>query len=171
MNNQILALSRRLQHPVRLCLAALLCATAAPLLRAQTTNEFTSSTIIVATNTAYDGENIVIDGCTLTVDGTHTFNSISLSNGAVLTHQPATAVQTFSLVLTVTNNVFVDSTSSINVSGCGYLPGYTLDDSTNGAANNTAGGSYGGLGGLCCGSTSDAVYGDFHYPNELGSGS
>ena len=34
-----------------------------------------------------------------------------------------------------------------------------------------AGGSYGGLGGLCCHSTDNAVYGDYHFPNELGSGS
>ncbi len=97
--------------------------------------------------------------------------NLSLVNGAVLTHQATTAAQEYSLVLTVTSNLLVDGASSINASGLGYLPGYTLGNTPNGAADNTAGGSYGGLGGLCCNSTSDAVYGDYRNPDELGSGS
>ena len=37
---------------------------------------------------SYDGQDIVVTNCTLTVDGTHTFNSLQLLNGAVLTHSP-----------------------------------------------------------------------------------
>ena len=99
--------------------------------------------------------------------------SLSLLNGAVLTHLPATTNREYSLVLSVTNDLLVDGTSRIDVSGRGYLPGYTLGNTTNGAANFTAGGSYGGLGPVCCGSSSVAngPYGDYHNPNELGSGS
>jgi hypothetical protein len=35
---------------------------------------------------SYDGQDIVVTNCTLTVDGTHTFNSVQLLSGAVLTH-------------------------------------------------------------------------------------
>ncbi|HEX4263718.1 MAG TPA: hypothetical protein VH597_05210 [Verrucomicrobiae bacterium] len=35
---------------------------------------------------SYDGQDIVVTNCTLTVDGTHTFNSVQLLNGSVLTH-------------------------------------------------------------------------------------
>ena len=102
---------------------------------------------------------------------THRFASVQLIGGAVLTHQAATTNQIYALQLTIAGNLLVDASSSINASGLGYLEGYTLGNTTNGAAYFTAGGSYGGLGGLCCHSTDNAVYGDYHFPNELGSGS
>src|SRR5690349_11301349 len=114
---------------------------------------FTNNTLIDASNLAYEGQDIVITGCTVTANGRHAFNSVSLLNVGVLSHQPTTASQEYSLVLHVTNNLLVDATSSIDVSGDGYLAGYTFGNTTNGAANHTAGGSYGGLGGLCCNST------------------
>jgi hypothetical protein len=163
----------RLHVASRLWLAALLCATFAPPLRAQTTTVFTNSTLILANNTAYDGQNVVIDKCTVTLIGPHAFNNLTITNGAVLTQQPTTDAQEYYLTVTVTNNLLVDSNSSINASGCGYLAGYTFGNTTTGAASFTAGGSYGGFGGLCCGGSSidNAVYGDYHHPNELGSGS
>jgi len=94
-----------------------------------------------------------------------------LVNGAILSQQPATTNLAYSLVLAVTNNLLLDAASSINVSGDGYLPGYTVGNTTVGAAVNGAGGSYGGLGGVFGVSAANAVYGDYHDPNELGSGS
>jgi RHS repeat-associated protein len=129
----------------------------------------------VATNTAFLVDNLLVAGTNVIVKPEHQMpvlaGSISITNGAEMTHQPTTTSQPYSLLLTVTNNLLVDGTSTINVSACGYLPGYTLGNTTNGAANNTAGGSYGGLGGICCSSTGNAVYGDYHNPDELGSGS
>jgi len=132
---------------------------------------FTTNTLIDAGNTAYDGQDIVVINCTLTVNGPHSFNSLQVVNNAVVTHQATTASQEYSLLLTVASNLIVDATSKIDVSGRGYLQGRTLGNTTVGAATLVAGGSYGGLGGFGWnGSTTNAVYGDYQNPNELGSG-
>ena len=52
----------------------------------QATTVFTSATTISETNTTYDGQDIAIVGTTVTIDGAHSFNSVQLANGAVLTH-------------------------------------------------------------------------------------
>ena len=67
---------------------------------------FTSNTTISETNTSYDGQDIVIDGSiTVMIDGPHAFNSLLLTNGAVLTHSPCTASATHKLDLTVPHEV------------------------------------------------------------------
>ena len=47
---------------------------------------FTSNTTITETNLAYEGQDIVISGAgvTVAIDGPHAFNSLLLTNGAVL---------------------------------------------------------------------------------------
>jgi hypothetical protein len=95
---------------------------------------FTSATLIGETNLAYEGKNILINGATVTIDGPHSFGSVHLINGAVLTHTANTATQTHALVLTVSEQVIVDATSRIDVSGKGCDSGGWF-----------AGGSYGGL--------------------------
>ena len=47
---------------------------------------FTSDTIVSFNNTNYDGENIIVTNCTLTVDGLHSFASLQVLSGATLTH-------------------------------------------------------------------------------------
>src|SRR5260221_8488307 len=68
---------------------------------------FTSNTIISETDTTYDGQDIVIDGSgfTVTMDGAHNFNSLFLTNGAMLTHSPCTATVTHKLDLRITNAI------------------------------------------------------------------
>src|SRR5260370_36220120 len=51
---------------------------------------FTSDTLIGINNTNFDGQDIAVTNCTLTVDGNHAFLSVNLLNGAVLTHSPST---------------------------------------------------------------------------------
>ena len=63
----------------------------APLARAVT---FTSNVTISEGVTTYDGQDIVVDGATATINGAHNFTSISLTNGAVPTHFPCTAAAT-----------------------------------------------------------------------------
>jgi hypothetical protein len=92
---------------------------------------------------------------------------VTLESGAMLTHLATTATQEYSLLVTLSGTLTVGATSSIDVSGRGYLAGYTLGNTTVGGATGTGGGSYGGLGG---GTTPNAMYGDFTNPNELGSG-
>ena len=133
------------------------------------------NTVISATDTTYDGVDLTVENCTLTLSGTHAFQSLHLTNNAILTHPPATDTTTFSMEIMVTDALTVDSTSKIDVTGKGYLAGRTLGNVTEGAARSTdwactPGGSYGGLGGLLCGFTCK-VYGDYRNPNELGSGS
>src|SRR6266478_2098070 len=51
---------------------------------------FTNDTAIGITNANYDGQDIIVTNCTLTVDGNHTFANVQLLNGAVLTHSFST---------------------------------------------------------------------------------
>ncbi len=95
--------------------------------------------------------------------------SVSLLNGGTLTHQPATSTQTYSLQMTIANGLVIDTNSAINVSARGYTPDTTLGDSSRGASTGYSGGSYGGLGGANSG-IPNPTYGDFHNPDELGSG-
>jgi len=97
---------------------------------------------------------------------------VDLLGGALLTHQAATAAQEYALRLSVAGALTIDSTSRIDVSGRGYLPGRALGNTTVGAATGRAGGSYGGLGGYEVGPAGvpNAVYGDFRNPSGPGSG-
>ncbi|WP_193165209.1 hypothetical protein, partial [Microbulbifer hainanensis] len=95
-----------------------------------------SDTNISANDMSYDGADIVVDGAVLKIDGAHGFNSLVLQNSAVLTHSLEAESK---LTLNIAQNLLIDNTSSIDVSGKGALslPGdYTQ-----------SGGSYGGLGG------------------------
>ena len=107
---------------------------------------FTTSFHIPAGNTTWDGDDIVVQGCTLTVDGPHSFRSLTL-NGAVLNHSPAPNGETNNRIqIAVTGDVLVDAVSRVEVSGRGYLAA-----GTPGAAPPTAddggGGGHGGDGG------------------------
>ena len=136
---------------------------------AQANVVFTSGMSISETNTTYDGQDILIDGTGVAIDGPHNFDSVQLVNNAVLTHDEVTPTQTHSLDLTVNQQVIVDPTSRIDVSGLGYAPGYTTGNTTVGGATGRSGGSYGGLGQDDRGTT-NAAYGDYTNPDDFGSG-
>ena len=116
------------------------------------------NTTISAENTAYDNQSLIIDGCTVTVDGSHTFQALTLRSNAVLTHSGATTTTTSKLDLNIATTLTIDSTSKIDVSGRGYLGGWqggnnndtgrTLGNTTTGGSGYMTGGSYGGLGGV-----------------------
>ena len=125
-------------------------------------------------DTSYDNKNIRVTGTTLTVNGQHSFHNVDLLNGAKLTHAAATTTTETKLDLSVWS-VNIDSTSSINVDGKGYLggKGYYEQGRTVGNAygsNNGAGGSYGGLGGSYSSNPPNNVYGYLTDPENLGSG-
>src|SRR5262249_21375136 len=130
---------------------------------------FTSPVTIGEGDTTYDGMDLLIDGTTVAIDGGHPFNSVHIINGGVLTHSAATATQTHKLDLTVAEQVIVDLSSRIDVSGKGYLPGRTTGNTTAGAATGRSGASYGGLGRVQDGQT-NSVYGDYADPDDWGSG-
>lgn len=97
-------------------------------------------------------------------------NNISLYNNAMLTHQSTTTSAEYSLKCTINDTLLIDASSKIDVSNRGYLLGRTLGNTTGGAATGTSGGSYGGLGHDGSVGLTNAVYGDYMNPNELGSG-
>ena len=55
---------------------------------------FTSNVTIAEGDTTYDGQDIIVDGATATINGTHGFASLSLINSAVMTHSPCAAAVT-----------------------------------------------------------------------------
>ena len=69
---------------------------------------FTNNLTLSETNAAYDGQDIVISGATLTVDGPHAFNSLPLTHGAVLTHSPCTASATHRLAPRMSRETAID---------------------------------------------------------------
>src|SRR5712671_664602 len=54
----------------------------------------TTNTLIDVGDTTYDGQDIVVNNCTLTVNGQHAFGSLQAVNNAVVTHTAATTSQT-----------------------------------------------------------------------------
>ena len=63
---------------------------------------FTADTYISPVNTNYDGEDIAISNCTVTIDGPHNFNSLLVSTNGTLTHSPGTNGQV-AFTVSVTN--------------------------------------------------------------------
>lgn len=101
-------------------------------------------------------------------------DSLQILTGSILTH---TTGQTNGLRITA-GDVFVDATSSIDVSGKGYRGGQRDGNGSNRGetlggqlgAQVRSGGSYGGLGGIESGSGNNLVYGTPYDPIYLGSG-
>jgi Bacterial pre-peptidase C-terminal domain/Bacterial Ig-like domain len=131
---------------------------------------FTTNAPITEEDASYDGQDIVVSGAMLTMDGTHGFNSLILTNGAVLTHSPCTATETHKLEVEVSGTISVSADSRIDVTGKGYRAGYTAGNTPTGGATGRGGGSYGGLGGIWDTGRANAVYGDYADPNDWGSG-
>jgi len=131
--------------------------------------DYTNVTYISATDTNYDGKSILITDTNAVFDGTHTFSSLTLTNGAVLTHLNNTTAKEHWLELEVSGTLTVSPSSMIDATGKGYASNYTYPDIII-AGDSRSGGSYGGPGGFDGTHSSCAVYGDFRNPNELGSG-
>src|SRR5437867_3027605 len=81
---------------------------------------FTNSITIAETNASFDGQDIIVSGATVAIDGPHGFNSLLLTNGAVLTHSACTVSETRKLDLIVSNSITVDRRSRIDVTAKGY---------------------------------------------------
>jgi RHS repeat-associated protein len=103
--------------------------------------------------------------------------TVNLVNGGVLTHVPSTASTVSKLDLSA-GTVTIDSDSSIDVSGRGFLGGFQPENPFSDGSGMTKGfqkgstegspGSYGGLG--IPAETANSVYGDFRDPQDPGSG-
>ena len=152
---------------------AVLLALAPTLLRATT---FSTDTFIGVGDTTYDEQDIVVSGCTLTVNGPHSFNSLQLTSGGILTHSVAASGQPNNQVnLTIAHDVLVDATSRIDVTGKGYHPGFSGPGAGASLVGTTwadwaGGGGYGGWGATSSvGLAGGAPYGSITQPTDWGS--
>jgi hypothetical protein len=127
-------------------------------------------TTIGAGVTTYDNKDVLITGTTVTIIGQHTFGSLSVRFASVLTAPGWTPAGVTPVTVTCVRSLSIDVTSSVDVTGKGYAPGYTVGNTTVGGANGASGGSYGGYGHAYSGATNQ-VYGQFTNPNDCGSGS
>ena len=136
---------------------------------------FTSDTAIGVGNTTYDGQGIIVSGCTLTVDGPHAFTSLLVTNSGAVTHSPAPNGETNNwLNLTIAGDVTVDATSVISGNGRGYGSGSGPGSGSTGyCGSRTMGGGagHGGFGGATvCGIPGGPSYGSLLQPVTPGSG-
>ncbi len=141
---------------------------------------FTSDTLIDVGDANYEGEDIVVSGCTLTVNGEHEFNTLHLINSGVVTHSAATDGQAdYKVYLNIAGDVTVAAGCEISADAKGYgydrgpgAGGYIFIRSGYVKRVRSGGGGYGGSGGI--GEFSNVVYGapygSITQPNEPGSG-
>lgn len=125
---------------------------------------------VPANDATFDGQALVVWGANVTLDGAHAFSAVEILGGATVTHSAATATAEYQLDWTITDSLWIDSTSRIDVSGKGYLSGYTVGNTTVGGAVGNAGGTYGGLGFSAAGAATNLPYGDYRQPTVPGSG-
>jgi hypothetical protein len=129
----------------------------------------TSDTLMDCGSTNYEGKDVIVNGCTLTVNCSHSFNSLLVTNGGVVTHSAAPAGETNNRInLTIAQNMTIDSTSSVDVSAKGYGSRSGPGGGTNGFGSG-GGGGYGGTGGSGDGA-GGGTYGSVSQPLDLGSG-
>ncbi len=125
---------------------------------------------VAANDATFDGQALVVWGVNATLDGAHAFSAVEILGGATVTHSAATATAEYQLDWTITDSLWIDSTSRIDVSGKGYLSGYTVGNTTVGGAVGNAGGTYGGWGFAAAGAATNLPYGDYRLPTVPGSG-
>ena len=85
---------------------------------------FTSDTAIGVSNSAYDGADVILSNCVVTIDGSHSFTSIRVANGGTLTHSAsangmiaiASPVEDEPQILTGTNAVTLANSNVITSS-------------------------------------------------------
>jgi len=123
--------------------------------------QFAGSTLLM--NGVFNGagdDELLVDGFTLALYKNRAWEKVRVVNGGVITTSLASDSQTQSIVITA-NEIEVDATSRIDVSGKGRLGTAVI--------GNYTGGSYGGAGGIYNGTT-NSPYGDFREPKDFGSG-
>ena len=133
---------------------------------------FTSNSTIAPGDTAYEGAELIVSNCTLTVNGPHSFAALWLTNGAVLTHAPAASGESnHRLELTINGDVFIDPASRIDVNGRGYGSAVGPGAGAANSGDGGGGGSHGGTGGVGAGGTGGgSAYDLITAPTQWGSG-
>ncbi|MGO8697669.1 MAG: beta strand repeat-containing protein [Limisphaerales bacterium] len=140
---------------------------------------FTTNTAIAAGDTNYDGEDILVMGCTVTIDGPHTFSDLFIFENGIVTHSPFTNGAGVGLSLIVSNSVFIDAGSKIDADGQGFAAGNGIGPGSTGLTTDAlgleytsgGGGAYGGYGGASVGGRAGGhPYGSMLISDYAGSG-
>ena len=85
---------------------------------------FTTNATINIGDTTYDGQDIVVSNCTLTVNGPHSFTSLLVTSNGVVTHTANPAGTTSNrLDLTILTDATVALGGVIQADGLGYSGG------------------------------------------------
>ncbi|HPS54747.1 MAG TPA: hypothetical protein PLP05_04035, partial [Sedimentisphaerales bacterium] len=123
---------------------------------------FTTPVTIAENDTAYDGLDIIVNGCVVTINGTHSFASLTIQNSGAVTQSQGVPMN-----LTISGDIAIEAGSTIDASGRGHG-----QNSGIGAGSESGGGAgYGGEGGYSRhGAAGGATYGSMVTPVDLGSG-
>ena len=100
------------------------------------------------------------------------FGSLRIEGGGVLTHSKTTPEEAYRLDIVV-SDITITHDGSIDAAARGYEAGYWLGNTTEGASENRAGGSHGGLGhrgDLDSDDQASMTYGVLDSPDSLGAG-
>src|SRR5690606_20972661 len=124
-------------------------------------NDAASAFITIGGQLTVPNNALVVDGITLSLAQDHTFESIHIKSGCVLTTPVATEIFKNGIAIEATT-IIVDEGSRIDVSGKGFL-----GDSS---AGRYTGGSHGGRGGYYESQLSGPVYGEYQTPSDVGYG-
>jgi hypothetical protein len=105
---------------------------------------------------------------------------LSVINNGILRHSYCTSTITNYLSVKATGKILVDATSKMSMTNCGYLGGYSGDNSNfagrtlgntfTGGSTNCSGGSHAGYGGKNGTNPVNEVYGTLYDPSNPGSG-
>ncbi len=147
--------------------AVLLVSTTPSALRAAV---FTSNALIQTNDLTYEGQDIVVNNCTLTINGAHAFNSLTVTNGGVVTHPAApNGEPTNRLDLTIATDVYIGTNSAVDVSGKGYGSDSGPGHGSSCSSGMGSGAGYGGNGGAAS-CAAGGPYGSLVEPVDVGSG-
>ena len=123
-------------------------------------------------DTSYDGDDILVSGCLGEINGSHSFNSLTVQTGSALAHSPTLAMD-----LAIAGDVLIESGAAINLTGLGYAGGLAYNHTGEGPGGGGigdgtgGGGGHGGYGGGRRNTTNAGVaYGDPYRPLAPGSG-
>jgi hypothetical protein len=135
---------------------------------------FTTPIVIGPYDYSFEGQDITISSCIVSINGFHSFASLHVIGGGVLTHLPAAPGQPNNRIdLAIAMDVLIDPFSKIDVSLAGYGPGFPGPGAgVTGTVNGDygSGGANGGFGGdASSGARGGRPYGSLSQPMDWGS--
>jgi hypothetical protein len=103
---------------------------------------FTNDTVISPFTTNYEGAAVVVDHCTITIDGQHSFSSLQLLNHAVVTHSASGGALLTNLFSVIGEVQLLSHTNPAILANPGVLPNTVVVHSLSGAVVFTNGADY-----------------------------